>query len=129
MPKETKHAGGKKKGKAAQPSSESDTAFYRWGIIYIAKFRRFQCHVLESDEDHGVVGLKKALHVDNVMLTKVTRMKPYRLHFADTSNPNGDRVYLFATVRKGKSKCHCLCKGVAQKQNLSTSSRSQYHQA
>ncbi len=128
MPKNPKNSGGKKKAAPAQPSCETDPDFFTWGIIYIAKDRRFQCHVLESDEENGVVGLKEAIGEDNIILTESNRLKGYRIKYADSHKSYGDKVYLFCTVRKGKWHIFPVAgtyKKLAKSKTLAASSRYQ----
>ncbi len=99
MPKGTKQRKTSKKAGTLVPTSETDLRHYTWGIIYLSRDRRFQCHALQSD-GHRSQGLLEVLGEKDIQLTQVRRTEPFMIQFSESSK--SQRVYLFATIANSK---------------------------
>ncbi len=104
MAKNTKHTERAKLPTEVSSDFETDPKKYQWGVIYLAKDQRFQCHNLEGDDNN--LGLLEFLNMANIHLTQGQRLKAHELRFS--TNSVKQSVYLFCTIQKGKYR---YCKG------------------
>ena len=101
MAKTSKHKNTKIQRSLKCPGSDVDTNFFTWGVIYLCKDQRFQCHTLESAGGRNEQGLLDLMQERVLNLTEEKRLTAVKVQFSPATPKQ--RVYIFCTIRSGES--------------------------